>query len=491
VYYPSLREAQQLARQGNLIPIYRELAADLETPVSVYMKLLANSKPRFLLESVERGVQVGRYSFIGVGSEQSILADGDGVYLVAKGERQALPVHNGDPLSAVADYLAPYRPVSLPGLPRFLGGAVGYLGYDLVRHFENLPDTSHDDMTLPLFHLLLTDTLVIFDHVKQRLMVVANAYLDGGVEQVYERAIGRIQEIVDSLRRPVPQLPAPSGPSTEELRSNIRQDRFEAMVDRAQEHIAAGDIFQVVLSQRLQRKTVAHPFAIYRALRRSNPSPYMFFLDLGGEQLIGSSPEMLVRLEEDGAELRPIAGTRPRGKTVDEDRALERDLLSDPKERAEHVMLVDLGRNDLGRVCEYGTVHTPDLMTVERYSHVMHIVSSVRGQIRPGQDCFDLLRATFPAGTVSGAPKVRAMEIIEELEGIRRGPYAGAVGYFDYGGNMDTCITIRTIIMRNSTAYIQVGAGIVADSDPTREYEETLSKARAMAEAISMAEIGL
>ncbi len=491
MYYPSLREAQQLARKGNVIPIYRELAADLETPVSVYMKLCGDNRPSFLLESVERGVQVGRYSFIGVDSAQSILADGNKVYLVRQGEKVELPLENGDPLSAVRQYLAPYRPVSLPDLPRFFGGAVGYLGYDLVRHFERLPDTASDDMGLPLFHLLLADTLVIFDHVKQRMMVVANAYLEGDVERVYEQAVGRIQQIVNRLREPAHPAQAAAGPSYDELRSNMSQEHFEEMVRQAKEHITAGDIFQVVLSQRLERKTVAEPFSIYRSLRRMNPSPYMFFIQTGSEQLIGSSPEMLVRLEGDAAELRPIAGTRPRGATADEDVALEADLLHDPKECAEHVMLVDLGRNDLGRVCVYGTVHTPAVMTVERYSHVMHIVSSVKGQIRGEHDCFDLLRATFPAGTVSGAPKVRAMEIIEELEGVRRGPYAGAVGYFGYGGNMDTCITIRTIIMRDSTAYIQVGAGIVADSDPASEYEETLNKARAMAEAITMAEIGL
>ncbi|NOZ05968.1 MAG: anthranilate synthase component I [Chloroflexi bacterium] len=492
MYYPSLREAQQLARKGNVIPIYRELAADLETPVSVYMKLCGDNRPSFLLESVERGVQVGRYSFIGVDPAQSILADGNKVYLVRQqGESVELPLENGDPLSAVRQYLAPYRPVSLPDLPRFFGGAVGYLGYDLVRHFERLPDTASDDTGLPLFHLLLADTLVIFDHVKQRMMVVANAYLEGDVERVYEQAVGRIQQIVNRLREPAHPAKAAAGPSRDELQSNVSQERFEEMVRQAKEHITAGDVFQVVLSQRLERKTAAEPFSIYRSLRRMNPSPYMFFIQTGSEQLIGSSPEMLVRLEGEAAELRPIAGTRPRGATADEDRALEADLLHDPKERAEHVMLVDLGRNDLGRVCAYGTVHTPAVMTVERYSHVMHIVSSVKGQLRGEHDCFDLLRATFPAGTVSGAPKVRAMEIIEALEGVRRGPYAGAVGYFGYGGNMDTCITIRTIVMRDSTAYIQVGAGIVADSDPAREYEETLNKARAMAEAITMAEIGL
>jgi anthranilate synthase component 1 len=491
MFYPSLREAQKLARQGNLIPIYRELAADLETPVSVYMKLATEGQPAFLLESVERGVQVGRYSFIGIEPVESIVADVRGVYRRRRGERQALPDANGNPLLAVREVLSPYRPAFLPDLPRFFGGAVGYLSYDLVRHFEQLPNTAVEDMPFPLFHLLLTDTLVIFDHVKQRLMVVAAAHLEGNVEWAYEQAVARIQHIVERLRQPIPVLPPAPGPSAEALCTNMPQDQFEEIVRQAKEYIAAGDIFQVVLSQRLERRTEAHPFAVYRALRRTNPSPYMFFLDLGHEQLIGSSPEMLVRLEGRDAEVRPIAGTRPRGGTPEEDVKLEEDLLADPKERAEHVMLVDLGRNDLGRVCDYGSVHTPALMTVERYSHVMHIVSSVKGRLREGEDCFDLLQATFPAGTVSGAPKVRAMEIIEELEGIRRGPYAGAVGYFGYGGNMDTCITIRTIVMRDSTAYIQAGAGIVADSDPTREYEETLSKARGMAEAITLAEIGL
>jgi anthranilate synthase component 1 len=342
----------------------------------------------------------------------------------------------------------------------------------------------------------VTDTLVVFDHVRHRLLVIANALVapESSPDAAYDDAIARLDAVETGLQAPLPPVPTPPGHSNKELVSNRTQDQFESAVCKAKEYIAAGDIFQVVPSQRLSRQTRADPFSIYRALRRLNPSPYMFFLALGGEpplHLIGSSPEVLVRLQDRTAEVRPIAGTRPRGKTGDQDRALEADLLADPKERAEHVMLVDLGRNDLGRVCEFGTVQVPDLLTVERYSHVIHLVSRVTGQLRDGVDAFDLLRATFPAGTVSGAPKVRAMEIIDELETVRRGHYAGAVGYFGFNGNMDTCITIRTILMRGDVAYLQAGGGIVADSDPTREWEETLHKARALSVALEMAEQGI
>jgi anthranilate synthase component 1 len=380
-------------------------------------------------------------------------------------------------------------------LPYFFGGAVGYLGYDMVRFFEHLPHTADDDLGLPDLHLLITDTLIAYDHVRHHLLVIANVPVQPGsdFDAAYDTAVERLDAIESRLRDPLPPSPAPPGEPGGELTSNMPRAHFEAAVRRAKEHVAAGDIFQAVLSQRLSRPTRAAPFSIYRALRRLNPSPYMFFLDLGGDpptRLIGSSPEVLARLQGRQAEVRPIAGTRPRGEDEAADRALEADLLADPKERAEHVMLVDLGRNDLGRVCEFGSVEVPELFAIERYSHVIHIVSRVTGRLREELDAYDLLRATFPAGTVSGAPKVRAMEIIEDLEGVRRGPYAGAVGYVGFNGTMDTCITIRTILMQGEMAYLQAGAGIVADSDPRREWEETRHKAQALGTAIEMAELG-
>ncbi len=488
-FKPTLEEARRLADQGNVLPVYCELPADLETPVSVYLKL-RGAGPSFLLESVEGGEQVARYSFLGIAPAYQLVADGRGVRL-RNGHEEAL-AQGGDPLAAVKAVMDRTRIIPLPGLPRFVGGAVGYMSYDLARYFERLPATAVDDRDLPLCHFLFTDSLVIFDHVKHRLLVMANAYLDGegGVEAAYIDAVARIAAIVEQLRKPKPSSVVEPTGTTAPLTSNTTRERYEAMVEAAKEYIAAGDIFQVVLSQRFERATDAEPFAIYRALRMLNPSPYMVFLDLGETKVIASSPEMLTQLEDRIATVRPIAGTKPRGATEDEDQALAHELLSDPKERAEHVMLVDLGRNDLGRVCEYGSVRVPDLMVIERYSHVMHIVSRVQGHLAEGRDAFDLLRATFPAGTLSGAPKVRAMEIIEELEGVRRGPYGGAIGYFSYNGALDSCITIRTIIMRGKQAYIQAGAGIVADSVPATEYQESVNKARALAEAIRMAEEG-
>jgi anthranilate synthase component 1 len=497
------QEFRDLAGQGALVPIYRELPADLETPVSVYLKLRGQGAS-FLLESVEKAEQIGRYSFLGFNPRHQIVARGSTVTVLSNSQertqtRQVSLQPGQDPLHIVAEELARYQPV-VPvengDLPLFSGGAVGYLGYDMVRFFERLPETAGDELALPTLHMLVTDTLVIFDHVRHRLLLCANAHVPTGCDPdaVYDRSLARLDEIETQMHAPLPSLPSAPGASSEELVSNQSRDEYEDAVRAAKEYIAAGDIFQVVLSQRLSRHTQADPFSVYRALRRVNPSPYMFFLELGGEPstyLVGSSPEVLVRLQGRAADVRPLAGTRPRGKTAQEDKELEADLLADPKERAEHVMLVDLGRNDLGRVCAYNSVHVSELMSVERYSHVMHIVSHVSGQLRPDKDAYDLLRATFPAGTVSGAPKVRAMEIIEELEGSRRGPYAGAVGYVGFDGNMDTCITIRTILIRGERAYLQAGAGIVADSDPAREWQETLHKASALSTAIRMAEQGI
>lgn len=491
MYHPTLEEFRKMAAEGNLAPVYRELPADLETPVSVYLKLRGQG-PSFLLESVEQGEQVGRYSFLGVQPTMTMTARGNEVTL-GSSTGEPLEMHKGDPLELLSELITKRRPVTLPALPRLTGGAVGYLGYDLVRFIERLPDTaSHDLDDIPDAIFLFADQLVVFDHVRHRLLVITNARLEGDLTTAYAEAVSRVDAMVNRLRQPLASPSTPTLGDGVDWESNFTQKRFEDAVRQAKEYIAAGDIFQVVLSQRLRRKTKADPFTIYRALRMLNPSPYMYFLELPEDvRIIGSSPEMLVRLEDDTAQLRPIAGTRWRGSTPDEDADLARELLEDPKERAEHVMLVDLGRNDLGRVCEYGSVHVPEFMEVERYSHVMHLVSHAEGRLRPELTSFDLMRAAFPAGTVSGAPKVRAMEIIEELEMSRRGPYAGAVGYFGYGGTMDTCITIRTIVMKGDTCYLQAGAGIVADSDPTREYEETLNKAKALADAVEQAEAGL
>ena len=505
-YKPSLAEVRTLAAQGNLVAIYRELPADLETPVSVYLKLRGRDEDRgglsFLLESVEKGEQLGRYSFIGVHPPMTVVSHGTEVTIGGAGGT-VLETQQGDPLDVVKQLMAGRMPVDQPELPRFNGGVVGYFGYDLVRFMERLPETASHDLDVPDMMLFFCDNLVVFDHVRHKLTVIANMRArsddDLDLRAAYADAVARIDQIIADLEQPLapPKLKPvrPGGP----WQSNFAQAEHEANVNVAKEHIRAGDIFQVVLSQRLSRETEADPFTIYRALRMLNPSPYMYFLDFSGIagvtgepiRIIGSSPEMHVRLEDGTAYLHPIAGTRWRGATAEEDAVLADDLMNDPKERAEHVMLVDLGRNDLGRVCEYGTVTVPTMMTVERYSHVMHIVSDVHGHIQPGHDAYSLLRATFPAGTVSGAPKVRAMEIIEELEGTRRGLYAGAVGYIANDGNMDTCIAIRTMVMRGQTCYLQAGGGIVADSDPTAEYQESLNKAKALAVAVEEAERGL
>ncbi len=491
MYKPTRDEALALAERGNLLPVWRELPADLETPVSVYLKLRGEG-PSFLLESVEKGERLGRYSFLGFDPAGLLLAR-DGQGSLWEGDPLEPPrLFTGDPLVAAKEILSRYRPVAVDGLPRFYGGLVGYLGYDAVRFFERVPLAVRPGLDLPDAAFLLADSVVIFDHVKHCLLVVANAHIHDDPTAAYDMATDKIEAIISRLRRPLEIVPKPvveKADSHSPWASNFKQTEFERAVRKAKEYITAGDIFQVVLSQRLSRRTAADSFAIYRVLRMLNPSPYMFYLELPGNlRLIGSSPEMLVRLNGRQAEVRPIAGTRSRGADPAQDEALAQELLADPKERAEHVMLVDLGRNDLGRVCRYGSVQVPEKMVIERYSHVMHIVSGVQGELRPELDAFDLLRATFPAGTVSGAPKVRAMEIIAELEGERRGPYAGGVGYLSYSGNMDTCIAIRTIVMQGDTAHVQAGAGIVADSDPTREYHETLNKAQALAEAVSFAE---
>ena len=476
-------------------PVVRERSADLETPVSVYLKL-SGQGPSFLLESVTGGEQLARYSFIGIHPSRAYVLRGSDLQCRTSGETIHTQVPVGaDPLDTLRAELDHYRLAPLPGLPRFAGGLVGYLSYEMIRHFEpSVVVEPHADLPDAIF--LLTDTLVAFDHAFGRLLLIANVF-EGGNGEAHARAEAesRLDAVERLLSQPLQVHPKDKKPPVScELNSNVTREAFIEAVKSAKEHIAAGDIFQVVLSQRLSRETTAAPLDIYRALRRLNPSPYMYFFDfsdLAGAPdlyLIGASPELHVRLENQRATVRPIAGTRPRGKTPAEDKEFEQDLLADPKELAEHVMLVDLARNDLGRVCEFGSVRVPEQMVVERYSHVMHIVSQVEGQLRKEFDAFDLVRATFPAGTVSGAPKIRAMQIIHELERDARGPYAGAVGYFAADGSLDTCITIRTLVMRGQTISVQAGAGIVADSDPEREYQETLNKARALAQAVEMAE---
>jgi len=506
MYQPSLGTYLHLAKEYTLIPVYREVLADLETPISVFMKLCLEEPGAFLLESVEGGEKVARYSFLG-GRPLLTLANREGVTQIVEGDQaseyrtvgQATSDDGtaktlvGDPITHLREALASFKAHQPVGLPRFAGGAVGYLSYDAVRYNENLPNVPPDDLNLPDALFMITELVVVFDHLKHKLILIANTLPGDEPEVAYRRSIALLDRAVERLRGPVPVAPGVSlgRPRPLTVRSNLTQQQYESAVVRAKEYIKAGDIFQVVVSQRLQTSVRSRPLDIYRVLRTVNPSPYMFYLTFGDLKLIGSSPELMVRVEDGEARIRPIAGTRPRGANEEQDLAFAQDLLADEKERAEHVMLVDLGRNDLGRVCEYGSVKVTDMMRVERYSHVMHIVSDVEGQMLPDKDALDALTACFPAGTLSGAPKIRAMEIIDELEPTRRNAYGGAVGYVSFSGSLDTCITIRTIVMKGDQAYIQAGAGIVADSDPTTEFQETLHKARALIRTLELAEEGL
>jgi len=490
MYHPDYATFQTLSAQGNLIPVFREILADLDTPVGAFKKI-DDGRYGFLLESIEGGEKWGRYTFLGSSPAVVIRGKENWVEIVEGDEVRRVEV--ADPLDYIRGLMARYAPVEVPGLPRFFGGAVGYLGYDAVRHFEELPDLNPRGIDAYDAYFIITDTMLIFDSLSQKIKVVSNAHLDGSAtpEAAYAEALAKIEALIARLKAPLPAAaPAPAGGKVA-LASNVGREEFESWVSRAKEYVRNGDIIQVVLSQRFSGELTVDPFDIYRALRTLNPSPYMFFLRLDQTVVVGASPEVMVRKEGDLVELRPIAGTRPRGGSPAADDALARELLADPKELAEHVMLVDLGRNDLGRVCKIGSVKVTELMVVERYSHVMHIVSHVLGELAPGQDSFDVVRATFPAGTLSGAPKVRAMQIIEELEGVRREVYGGAVGYFSYSGNMDMCIAIRTLIVKDGKVHLQAGAGIVADSDPAYEYAETVNKAKAVVKAIEMAEQGL
>lgn len=492
-YSLNLDEFRSYAKQGNLIPLFREILADHDTPVSAFAKI-DHGPSAYLLESIQGGEKWARYSFLGSGSPLVIYED-RGDLCVKKGSHRRRIPSRGAPLDRLRELMEAYRPVTVPNLPRFVGGAVGYLGYDIVKTFEDLPSRRKEHLDLPDFAFLLTETLLIFDNVSQKIKVVANAHVKSASERdvraAYRQATGRIEAMIDRIRRPLKRAKPKCRRSPIRFTSNMSKADFEKMVSRAQEYIKAGDIFQCVLSQRWETSLQTSPFQLYRALRVVNPSPYMYYLRIAGVELVGSSPEILVRCEDGRVSVRPIAGTRRRGTTMEEDAELERRLLADSKERAEHIMLVDLGRNDIGRVAERGSVHVESLMNVERYSHVMHIVSNVTGKLDATKTVYDVLKASFPAGTVSGAPKIRAMEIIEELEPTKRGPYAGAVGYISFSGNMDMCINIRTVVVFRHRAFIQAGAGIVADSNPEHEYEETCNKSRAMMKAIELAEQGL
>jgi len=496
MYKPSLEEFKRYAEQGNLIPVYKEIVADLDTPVSAYMKIRGGDYS-FLLESVEGGEKWARYCFLGCDPSLIVRTKGNTFSIQDNGREETGQVEGENPLSVIKKILAKYKPVSMEGLPRFTGGAVGFIGYDMVRYFEGLPDQTTDDLDVPDSLFVITDTLLIFDNVAHTIKIVSNAFNEGGdLDSLYLQTIGKIEILEKKLRANVPVTTQGNRAKQaieegSKFESNFEEEEFKQAVLKIKKYIVEGDVIQVVLSQRLKYPISQDPFNIYRALRTINPSPYMYFLKFGDLEVIGSSPEVLVRLEEGKVEVRPIAGTRKRGQNEEEDCALEKDLLQDEKELAEHIMLVDLGRNDLGRVAQTGTVEVNEKFIVERYSHVMHIVSNVRGILKKGLDCFDVLKAAFPAGTLSGAPKIRAMEIIDELEPTRRGLYGGTVGYISFNGNMDTAIAIRTLLVKDNIAYLGVGAGIVADSIPENEFEETMNKGKALLKAIEITEEGL
>jgi anthranilate synthase component I len=487
---PTYKEFCRLAKQGNLIPVYQELLMDLETPLS-FFKRLERDRYSFLLESVEGSERWARYSFLGTSPHRVFKSRGNQVEIVENGKLKKLV--SEVPLDILQNLLKDCRPVTVPGVPPFFGGALGYVSYNAVEQFHEIANSKQDPLGMPEIFFVFVQTLVAFDNLKHTIKVIDNVEINQKINlrHAYDASVKRIHKVIGSLQkkpRGIEPRDLNQSNGNRKFRSNLTQQAFEKAVTRAKEYIKAGDVIQVVLCQRLETETSSDPFEIYRALRFINPSPYMFYLELEDLRVIGSSPETMVRLTGNTIELRPIAGTRRRGATPEEERALEDDLLADPKERAEHIMLVDLGRNDVGRVAEIGTVEVNELMAIERYSHVIHIVSNVRGKLATDKSAFDLFVSAFPAGTVSGAPKIRAMQIISELEPQKRGLYAGAIGYFGYNGNLDTCIVIRTILMKGKKVFITAGAGIVADSDPQLEYQETLNKARAMLKAVDLAE---
>ncbi len=503
MYSPNLDEFLTLTGQGNLIPVSRRLLADYETPLSAYLKIRGQGES-FLFESVEGGEHLGRYSFVGCNPRAVIRQEGDQISVLENGKvSQSFRVSSEagkdspnivrDGLVVVERLLQQFRPVTLPNLPRFTGGAVGFIGYEFIHDVEPIiPRPQRNDLGTPTMYFLIADELLIFDRVAQTLTILVNAVIDGTTSsaEAYENAVGEIDRIVALLEQPIEFKPAdlPTEVAALPFESNLTQEKFYSHVAAAKKYITSGDIIQVVGSQRFSTKTHATPIDIYRAARSINPSPYMFLLELDGFSLVGASPEIHVRCEDHQVEIRPIAGTRPRGKSEVEDLANEKELLADPKERAEHVMLVDLARNDLGRVCDFGSVRVSELMIIERYSHVMHIVSEVEGKLASDKTPYDLMRVTFPAGTLSGAPKIRAMQIIAELEQSQRGPYGGCVGYFSFSGNLDCCITIRTALIKDGRAYVQAGGGWVNDSIPEAEFQETVNKSKAMLKAVALAE---
>jgi anthranilate synthase component I len=483
---------RELARRGNLIPVYREIIADMETPVSAFQKIDTGDHS-FLFESVEKGNKFARYSFLGASPHLIFIARGKEITL-REGDRERVYTIAGDCLHELERLMSAYRPVHVDNLPLFSGGAVGYLGYEAATQFEpSIGRTKKDDLGVPDAYFFVTDTLLIFDHLDRRIKIVANAHISDPVhaDKAYDEAVAKIEEIEMRLSRAIPGRLLPAFTEVEPLEPsvNMTRDQYVKMTEAMQEFIRAGDIFQVVPSQRFEVPFEGSAVDLFRALRLVNPSPYMFIVKLGGMALVGSSPELHVRCEEGKVQIRPIAGTRPRGKTPEEDDRLTAELLADPKERAEHVMLVDLARNDVGRVCKFNTVRLTDFMITERYSHVMHIVSNVEGELTPGHSAYDVLRATFPAGTVSGSPKIRAMQIIADQEPTCRGTYAGAVGYFGFSGNLDSCIAIRTLLLKDGKAYLQAGGGLVADSTPLGEYQESINKAKAGLKALAMAKL--
>jgi anthranilate synthase component 1 len=489
----------KLAQQGNVIPVYTDLMADFETPVSAYAKLRGHG-PAYLLESVEGGENLSRYSFIGCRPRKIFACGPQTTEIIEPGKPAQTVPTPADPLALLEAELRRYRPVKVPGLPRFTGGAVGFISYEYIARIEpTVPAAPKDELQVPLTYFMLSDALLIFDRAKQTLRLCVNAHVKEGdastsaaqaAAAAHAAAEAELRELFEILQQPRSLAPAPlvSTAKIEVPPGNFSRAAFEKVVDDTKEYIRAGDIIQVVPSQRFTRPFTKSPLDLYRALRTVNPSPYLFILDVGDFAIVGASPEVHVRLTDGLVEIRPLAGTRKRGATHEEDVALEKELLADEKERAEHLMLVDLARNDIGRVCDYGSIQVPEFMIVERYSHVMHIVSQVEGHIAPGKTAFDLMRATFPAGTVSGAPKIRAMQIIAEQEPVQRGFYAGALGYFGYDGNLDSCIMLRTALLKDGKIHIQAGAGIVADSDPVAEYQETINKASALFKAVAMAE---
>lgn len=494
MYSPTLQEVTRLSGEYNLVPVVRRLLADTETPIRVFQHF-CDEPYAFLLESVEGGVKWARYSFIGTAPFLTIEGKKGVTRVQQDGHSKE---YHEPPIDVLKGYLRSYRSPMLPGLPRLTGGAVGFFGYDLLQGYEKLPEHRRDDLKMQDMRFLFCDQLVVFDHFRQEILLIGNVHIRDGatdreIAEQYERVCRRIDSMVERLQQPVPGLSRPHKPmpldvTLDGIKSNVTKEQYMANVEKAKEYIRAGDIFQVVPSQRFERKTDVSPLHVYRVLRTTNPSPYMYYLKFPEEVIVGTSPELLVRVEDGKVETRPIAGTRKRGATPEEDAALEVELLADEKERAEHLMLVDLGRNDIGRVADYGSVHCDSFMEIERYSQVMHIVSNVSGRLREDKDFFDALLSCMPAGTVSGAPKLRAMEIIAELENESRGAYAGAIGYLGFSGNLDTCITIRTIVFKNGKAYVQAGGGVVGDSVPELEYEESCNKAKAMLKAIRMAE---